>query len=393
MDSPEKALRLLLCEDEADLARNIAEELGELNAKRKSEEDKILAEISEQISRDPMITKQRVIVLSGEGWHHGIIGIAGAVVMEKYDKPVVMITTEGSEARGSMRSIDGFSAHKMLTECSAYLTKFGGHPGAGGFSLRADRVKDLTERIHMYSREYYPKMPDAALCADMEIPIAELTVDNVKKLSLLEPFGERNSVPLFLLKDCTVKSKRALKDGKYTSFEIAQGNSSVRVISFKLPFAKFFPNVGDRIDLIAAAEINEYNGNESVQLKLTEYRPAAFREDRFLAASRVYEEISRGEGCDKKLAPRVIPQTREELMRIYDLVRRSNGTMTPEELAVFDGSVNLCMLKITLDAFAEAKMIEYKNGAPITIPVEGKRDLFKDGLIARLTDQFAAKPL
>lgn len=389
IETAEKALRLLLCEDDPNTANTLAEQLCELNNKRKTEEDKILSDIRGMIARDPMLVKQRVIVLCGEGWHHGVVGIACSVVMEKFDKPVVMITVDGNEARGSMRSIEGFSAHRMLSECSAYLTKFGGHPGAGGFSLRADKVKDFTERIHSFAREYYPKMPDAAINVDMELSIRDLTLDNVKQLSLLEPCGEGNSAPLFMLRDCTIKSKRALKDGKYTSFEAAQGNASARVITFKLPFAKFFPNVGDRIDMIAAAEINEYNGNESVQLKLVEYRPAGFREDRFLSASRVYEEICRGEGCDKRLLPRVVPQSREELMKIYDLLRKANGAMTAEELAIFDGSVNLCMLKVTLDAFSEAGMIEYKNGAPIIVPVKEKRDLFNGGLLAELRAQLA----
>lgn len=387
IDTPEKALRLLLCEDDAETAKRIAEELSELNGKRKTEEDKMIREINEQITRDPLIVKQRVIVLSGEGWHHGIVGIVCSRIMEKYDKPVVIISTEEGEARGSMRSVEGFSAHKMLSACSACLTKFGGHPSAGGFSLPADKVGEFTKQIHEYSREYYPKMPGVSLYADMEVSAEALTADNVKKLSLLEPCGERNSVPLFLLRDCLIKSKRALKDGKYTSFEIAQGNSALRVITFKVPFAKFFPNAGDKIDLIAAAEINEYNGNESVQLRLMEYRPAGFREDRFLAAERVYEEISRGEGCDKRLAPRVIPQNREELMAIYDIVRRSNGSRTPEELALLDGAPNYCMLRITLDAFAEAGMIEYANGAPKTVPVNEKRDLFQSGLLAELNKQ------
>lgn len=385
IETAEKALRLLLCEDDPNTAATLAEELCALNAKRKTEEDKILADIREMIERDPALVKQRVIVLNGEGWHHGVVGIACSVVMEKYDKPVVMITTEGNEARGSMRSIEGFSAHRMLSECSAYLTKFGGHPGAGGFSLRADKVGDFTERIHAFSREYYPKMPDAAISVDMELSIQDLTLDNVKKLSLLEPCGEGNHAPLFLLRDCTVRSKKALKDGKYTSFEIAQGNAAVRVLTFKLPFAKFFPNAGEKIDIIASAETNEYNGNESVQLKLEDYRPAGFREDRFLSASRVYEEICRGEGCDKRLLPRVVPQSREELMKIYDLIRSKNGAMTAEELAIFNSSVNLCMLKVTLDAFEQAKMIEYRNGAPVPVPVKQKVDLFKEGLLAELS--------
>lgn len=389
MESAEKALRLLLCEDNAEAAKNTAEELSALNAKRKAEEDKILADITAQTDRDPLILKQRVIVVSGEGWHHGVVGIVCARILEKYGKPVVLISVEGDEARGSMRSIDGFSAHKMLTECSPCLTRFGGHPGAGGFSLRADKVGEFTRRVHEYAREYYPKMPDAALYADMELPLSELTVDNVKKLSLLEPFGERNSVPLFLIKDCAVKSKRALKDGKYTSFEVSQGNAALQVITFKLPFARFFADIGDKIDLIATAEINEYNGNESVQLRLADYRPSGFAEERFLAASRVYEEICRGEGCDKRLAPRVIPQNREQLKAIFDLVRRANGLMSPEELSVFGGlGANYCMLRTALDAFAEAEMITCENGAPKVAPVKEKKDLFAEGrLIARLKQQ------
>ena len=389
METAEKALRLLLCEDDAETAKRIAEELSSLNTKRKTEEDKILADINAQIARDPLVVKQRVIVMSGEDWHHGVVGLACIRLTEKYGKPVVLISVEGDEARGSMRSVDGFSAHKMLSECSACLTKFGGHPGAGGFSLPADKIGEFTKQIHAYAKEHYSKMPDVSLFADMEIEAAQLTVDNVKKLSLLEPCGERNPVPLFLMRGCTVKSKRAIKDGLYTSFEIAQGNNSLRVISFKIPFAKFFPKVGDRIDLIGAAEINEYNGTESVQLRLVDYRPADFREDRFFAALHVYEEICRGEGCDKRLAPRVIPQNREELMKIYDLIRRSEGAMTPEELAVFDGSVNYCMLRITLDAFAEAGMTAYEKGAPKVVPVKEKRDLFASGIIAELKKQFA----
>lgn len=387
MDTAEKALRLLLCEDDPAAAKSLAEELGSLNSKRKTVEDKIIADIDEMIANDPLIVKQRVIVLSGEGWHRGIIGIACARIMERYDKPVVIISVEGNDARGSMRSVEGFSAHTMLRQCSAYLRRFGGHPGAGGFSLKANKIKAFTERIHEYTGEYYPQMPDAVLSADMELSIADITIDNVKKLSLLEPFGEGNSKPVFLIRNCAIKAKKALSDGKFTSFEIAQGNSSIRVITFKIPFAKFCANVGDRIDVIAAAEINEYNGNVSVQLRLEDYRPVGFPQDKFLAAQRTYEAICRGEGCDKRLLPRVIPQSREELMKIYDLVRASNGAKTVEELAIFDGSVNLCMLKITLDAFKQAGMIEYKNGAPVPVPTSEKVDLFNTGLLAELKKQ------
>lgn len=385
----EKAARLLLCEDDADTAGRLAEELNLLNNRRKDEEDKILKDVQRQTADNPRILKERVIVLAGEGWHHGVIGIVCSKILEKYDKPVVMISIENGKARGSVRSIEGFSVHKMLMECSAPLTTFGGHPKAGGFALPADKIGEFTELIHKYAGEFYPKMPLPSVTADMEATCADFTIDNVKLLSRIEPCGERNPVPQFLLRNCTVKSKRAMKDGLYTSFDVESGGVTLRTITFKIPFDGFIPNVGDRIDMIVTAEVSEYNDRESAALRLVDYRPADFREERFIAASRVYEEICRGEGCDKRLAPRVIPQSRGELMKIYDLVKKSGGKRTAEELAMFDGSVNYCMLRITLDAFAEAKMVELgEDCTPKILPVAEKRDLFSSGLLFELNKQF-----
>lgn len=385
MTHADKAVELMLCADDtdSDTASRIAEELSDLNTARQSEEKKILSDVEKIISDDPIVVKQRVIVLSGEGWHHGVVGIVCARILEKYGKPVVMISVENGEARGSVRSIDGFSVYKMLEHCRAPLSRFGGHPGAGGFSLPADKIGEFTELIYKYAAENYSKMPTAELLVDKEITARELTLENVECLSRLEPFGEGNEVPVFLLRGCMVKSKRSLGEGKYTSFEIENGGAVLKVISFKLPFARFFANVGDKIDLVATADINEYNGNRSVQLRLVDYRPTGFREDRFFAASRVYEEITRGEGCDKRLAPRVIPQSREELIGIYDLVKKSGGNRTVEELVMI-GDVNYCMLSITLDAFIEAGMVEISDGCPKIVPVSTKTDLFKQGLLARL---------
>lgn len=389
MAQAEKAARLLLCEDDADTASRLAEELNLLNNRRKAEEDKILKDVQKQTSDNPRILKERVIVLSGEGWHHGVIGIVCSKILEKYDKPVVMISVENGSARGSVRSIEGFSAHKMLMECSSPLSTFGGHPKAGGFSLPADKIGEFTELIHKYAREFYPKMPLPSVTADMEAACSDFTVDKVKLLSRIEPCGERNPVPQFLLRNCTVKSKRAMKDGLYTSFDVESGGVTLRTITFKIPFDGFIPNVGDRIDMIVTAEVNEYNDRESAELRLVDYRPADFSEERFIAASRVYEEICRGEGCDRRLAPRVIPQSRSELMKIYDLVKKSGGKRTAKELAMFDGSVNYCMLRITLDAFAEAKMVELgEDCVPKILPVTEKRDLFAGGLLFELNKQF-----
>ncbi len=385
--SADKAARLLLA-DAPETASLLAEELELLNTQRRSMEAEVLEQAYAKIAAEPSVLSQRVIVLAGEGWNHGIIGIVGTRLLERYGKPVFIIGIENGEGRGSARGIDGFSIHRLLEHCSDMLTKYGGHPKAGGFSLPADLIGEFTRRVYEYCARTYSKMPEYCVEADMETDCGKLTVENVSELSKLEPFGEGNRVPVFLLRNCLIRSKRALKDGKYVSFEVESGGVVLKALSFRMSFAEFHAEVGSTVDIMAAAEINEYNGVRSVNLKVQEVRPSGFNEDRFFAAQRVYEQIVRGEGCDSRLAPRVIPD-REMLKNIYDMVKRCGSRMSAEDMCVYGGSVNYCMLRIALDAFCEAGMISLSAGAERAqiIPVTEKRDLFSQGILAQLRSQ------
>lgn len=381
----DKAVQLLMA-DSPEQAGLLSEELNLMNENRRAEEARIMEDVSRQLESDPSILRERVLVVSGEGWHHGVIGIVAARLLEKYGKPVLMISVENGEARGSARGIDGFSIYKLLDRCSRVLTKFGGHPKAGGFSLPADRVEDFRQMVYAFCRECYPKMPEYTVSADMEITGDRLTEEALNSLSQLEPCGEGNQRPVFLLRNCTVESKRALKDGRYTSFELRSGGVKLKALCFGIPFAKFHPEQGSMVDIIAAAELNEFRGVKSVTLKVQEIRPSGFREDRFFAAQRTYEEISRGEGCDSLLAPRVIPD-RNALMAVYDLLRKYGGAMSAEELCIYGGSdLNYCMLRIALDTFASAGMAEQSADADTVrlIPVTHKTDLMASGFLADL---------
>lgn len=385
MAGADKAVQLLMTES-PEQASLLSEELNLVNEQRRAEEARIMQDVDRQLESDPRILKERVLVVSGEGWHHGVIGIVAARLLEKYGKPVLMISSENGEARGSARGIDGFSIYRLLSGCSRVLTKFGGHPKAGGFSLPADRVEDFRQMVYAFCREYYPKMPEYTVSADMEITGDSLTEDALNSLAQLEPCGEGNQRPVFLLKNCTVLSKRALKEGRYTSFEAQSGGVKLKALCFGIPFARFFPEQGSMVDIIATAELNEFRGVKSVTLKVQELRPSGFREDRFFAAQRTYEEISRGEGCDSRLAPRVIPD-RNSLMAAYDLLRKHGGVMSAEDMFVYGGSeLNYCMLRIALDAFASAGMAEQSADAGTVrlIPVTTKTDLMASGFLADL---------
>lgn len=389
MAGADKAVQLLMTES-PEQASLLSEELNLVNEQRRAEETRIMQDVEQQLRADPRILKERVLVVSGEGWHHGVIGIVAARLLEKYGRPVLMISSENGEARGSARGIDGFSIYRLLDGCSRVLTKFGGHPKAGGFSLPADKVEDFRQMVYAFCRDKYPKMPEYTVSADMEITGDKLTEEALNSLSQLEPCGEGNQHPVFLLKNCTVISKRALKEGKYTSFEAQSGGVKLKALCFGIPFAKFHPEQGSAVDIIATAELNEFRGVKSVTLKVQEMRPSGFREDRFFAAQRTYEEISRGEGCDSRLAPRVIPD-RTALMAAYDLLRKHGGVMSAEDMCVYGGSgLNYCMLRIALDTFASAGMAEQSAdaGEVRLIPVSTKTDLMASGLLAELRRTF-----
>lgn len=389
--SAAKAVRLLLA-DEPDTAARIAEEIELLNNDRRTAETAVLDDIALQFSEHPEILRERVIFVAGKGWNTGIIGLVAARLEKKYGKPVFIMSCENGTARGSARSGEGFPIYKALNACKDVLLTHGGHPKAGGFSLEESRVEEFRQRLLAYAKEFYRVMPDAELFADMEITCGQLTADNIRLLDRLEPFGEGNRAPLFLLRNCVVTNARALSDGKFTTFWIKSDGcpQEIKVISFDLPFAKFYPAVGSRIDLIACAQLNEYKGNVTAELRLVDFRPTGFREEQFFAAKRVYEALRRGEGCDARLAPRVIPADREALMRVYDLVRQHGGQRSAEEMCLMGCGVNYCMLRITLDAFAEAGMIKLSGDAESAEiqPTTKRHDLFAEGLLAELKKQF-----
>lgn len=383
ISSAEKSAKLLLS-DTPDRAEVIAEELNTLNSERKAINDEIYKQIEKQISENPKLVSERVIVLVGNNWHMGIIGLSCAKIAEKYGKPTVVISVENGLARGSCRSVGSFSIHKMLMSCAEVFENFGGHPMAGGFSLRAENVETLRSKIYEFARENYPIMPDPELFLNRETGLDELSLENAHIIGRLAPFGEGNRKPLLLFRGCTVSAKSPMAGGKYISFTAKQGNSSVRAYSFDFSYDEFFPVNGAVVDFAAYVEINEFNGSTNVELRVADFRPVGFEQDRFFAAKRAYDAMVTGEGCDGRLYPRVVPQSREDLMKIYDLFKNHGERMTAEQLAVYDSSVNYCMLKITADAFVEAGMLERRGNYLTTAAVSGKRDLFGEGLLSRI---------
>lgn len=145
----------LLLSDRQSQADELAHQLNELNNQRKALVDKIYSEIVTKLSRHPEILRDRVIVLYGEGWHHGVIGIAAARIVEEYCKPCILFSIEGEEARGSARSVEGYSMIDAIARCSELLTRYGGHNQAAGMTLRTNDLPQFIQQLQQDARRAF----------------------------------------------------------------------------------------------------------------------------------------------------------------------------------------------------------------------------------------------
>ncbi len=382
--SPSEAMELLLAET-PQTARSKAEELTRLNSLRKQEEQKIIEQVDEQIRKNPDLLNRRVLIVCGEGWNHGIIGIASARLLHKYGKPNIVITIEGETARGSARSFEGLSLFELLTDCRDLLLRYGGHTKAAGLTIETEKIPQFISAAYEYSEKLPPALEP--LTADMEITPEQLTMENIELLSRLEPFGEDNPTPLFLFRNCLIKSTRPLKDGKYVSFTFAFGNGDYRAVQFNSDFAAFPFKEGDRVDFIAETEINEYNGKRNISVRVSDIRPIGFRQDRYFAAKTAYENYRCGK-TEERLLCRMAP-TNEEMRVCYDAMRKNASLSRAADIAV-QGGVNYCKFRIAADVFVEFGLaeVDLATDKVTLIPSKAKADLSKSKVLKRLMEGY-----
>ena len=356
--SASEALELLLTDD-PEQAEELALRLNERNTQRKNVEAGILEEVYGYISENPGILYERVLYLCGENWHHGVIGIVASRLCDDFGKPVFILSGEDGEfARGSARAPEGFPIYKALAACSDILVKFGGHDGAGGFTVHKSRIREFGEALQKYAAEEFPVMPVPAVRADKIILPEELDAENVSSLSLLEPCGEGNPSPVFLIPSAKITGITALSGGAHTRLTLSYGNSTVTGLLFGKKTAGFPYKKGEFIDILACPEINTYGGKTSVNVRIADCRKSGISQSKYFAAKDTYERFKRGEPVQKELLPRILPD-RAEFEAVY-LAVPQNGEITFDLAfgAVCSETMNYCKFRIILDVFDELGLLE-----------------------------------
>lgn len=272
MGFEEEALKLFLT-DNLDDAQNITVKLNDFNKQRQEIEKAIFEDAIKQIEEKHM-ENDSVIVVGGEGWHHGVIGIVSSKITDLYYKPSILVCFEGESAKGSGRSIPGFDLHNALCESSEYLTKFGGHEMAIGLSLERKNFENFKKKILEIASQSELEEVSPVLMIDKELQASDLIEENIISLQELEPFGESNKTPIFLYKNLKIDSIRSLSEGKHLKLTLKDdiGNIVFSAIGFNMGNFVEDYKLFDKVDVVGTLEINEFNGKKDIQINMKDIR-------------------------------------------------------------------------------------------------------------------------
>ena len=225
----------------------------------------------EKIEKNNM-NLENSIILGGENWHHGVIGIVASKITETFNKPSILICFDGEEGKGSGRSIVGFDLHEALCKTSEYLEKYGGHEMAVGLSLKRSNFDSFKEKFQEIVEKSDIKDIVPIIKIDDEIDLKNVTMDMVREIDKLQPFGEENKVPIFLFRNLKIDSIRAISDGKHLKLSLKYSNGWIDAIGFNMGELVEQYTIEDKVDVVGFLEINSYNNIEKLQINIKDMR-------------------------------------------------------------------------------------------------------------------------
>ncbi|NMP37718.1 MAG: single-stranded-DNA-specific exonuclease RecJ [Clostridiales bacterium] len=374
MGSADRALRLLLCSD-ADEAKLSATEICDANLARQSAEQKISEAVGQFIRENPSVLCDRVLVVDGEGWHQGVTGIVASRLVEKYGKPAIVISREGDSAKGSGRSIEGFSLYDALSVCSDILEHFGGHTLAAGLSIKTENIDAFRRAVNEYARA--AEMPFASLVMDCKLNPASINPEMLSSLAMLEPFGAGNPQPLFGLYGVKLVGIQPVGNGKHLRLTFARAETRFIAMLFGVTPEEFQYCAGDMLDLAVRVEKNEYMGEVKVSIHIKDMRFSGTDDRLVLDGIRLYETYASGETIGEEQREALTP-SRELIGAVYKYLKSNGGFKYGAEALCKRAGIDLdklCAVRVSLDVLCELNLITCDDGRYAMPPEEKKTDL------------------
>ena len=377
---------LLMCTDPKEAA-SLAAQLCELNRQRQSIETEIWKDALGKLEgKKP----DGPIVLASDRWHQGVIGIAASRLAEQFSLPAIMVCLNGDHGKGSCRSYGGFNLFEALSACSRYLLGFGGHALAAGMTIRSDQLNAFRAALNAYYRANRPEPQPDVNCNLLIRDPAMLSLENVRELDRLEPFGNANPKPVFCFSDVLLESADQVGSGRHLKVRVCIGGTRLDGIFFSHTAQALGVEEGDRVDVAFTPQVNEFRGHASVQLVISALR----RHDGTALCRRI---LSGEEEADYAYAAAAFCPQRSDFVQIW---RGAGGELS------LPGSVesilSLCPPGMAPERFClclmilrEAGLLHSPDGRIFNAccrPTEGKADLNATPLMQSLRRELGEQP-
>ena len=269
MGDTRTAVELLLCKD-VGKAKKLSNELCEINTLRRETENAIY---NDAVSMLPLHENDSVIVLGGEKWHHGVIGIVSSRLADLTHKPCILISLDGEIGKGSGRSVKGFNLFDALSANSEQLVRFGGHALAAGLTIEKDKIKAFSEKINSYAENSEKQIPEHIKEAECCINLKEAGLDTIKEISLLEPFGAGNPSPVFMASCLQISSIYPISNNRHLKLVLTEGKNKISALYFGMNTDKFEFELFEKTDVLCSLDLSDYKGIRSCQLIIDDMRP------------------------------------------------------------------------------------------------------------------------
>lgn len=377
--APDVSLKLLLSEDEEECA-HLAEEIQQLNLKRQQASNDIITQVEEQLEQHPEWLYDRVLVISGAGWHFGLLGLVAARLVERYGKPAIAISIgEDGMAHGSCRSLKGFSIFDALSASAEHLVQFGGHELAAGVTLTGENVDILRTAVNAYAASKYPIMPANTLNVSVRLRPDQISTEKLTLLQVLEPVGCGNPAPLFGLFRMQLDNITAVGNGKHLRLSLSRDGVRINAMLFQTKPEEFPIPCGSVLNSVVVLDKNEYRGNTTVSVHVRDISFADTDRDLLFSEIGRFGQLLRHEIHPK---PEEVLASRDQLGHLYSMLhvcKMWQGTVEQLHHALGEKAPSYLQMLVALQLWQESGLIRwYDRGEKIQIevlPAKGKVDL------------------
>ena len=384
-----RSVELLLTNDEEE-AGEFAAAMSYDNAERQQIERDILEKIDARVTRDPRLVMDKVLVLDGENWHQGVVGIVASRIREIYGKPTIIISRDGENAKASGRSVEGFALCDAVAACGDLLTHYGGHPMAAGLSLPSANIDLFRKRINDYA-DRQSTMPFDTLHIDCKLNPAAISLDLVGELNVMKPYGAGNPTPVFGFFNMVLTNIIPLSNNKHLRLVLSRGSVSMSAMLFFTSTEDFPYEKGEVLDIAATLEINEYNDRSSVSVIIKDVKAHDEDAGQILSSGRIFETFCRGGRLRREELQSILPD-REDFALLYRYLRDRGGYNRRTETLVgrLQNRLSYGKIRVALEAMNELGLIQIQEGLKtnrITLRrVSRKVDLSSASIIKKLRE-------